>query len=60
MQETQVQFLGQEDALVREMATPLVFSPGECHGQRGLAGYRLWDRSELGHDLRTKNNSSVS
>ena len=48
-QETQVQPLGWEDPLEKEMgiqyilqarvSTP-VFLPGESHGQRSLAGYR--------------------
>jgi len=36
IQETQVQFLGQEDPLEEEMATTPVFLPGESHGQRSL------------------------
>jgi len=39
VQETQVQFLGQEDPLEVEMATTPVFLPGEFDGQRSLAGY---------------------
>ena len=39
MQEMWVQSLGQEDVLVEGMVTPLVFLPGESHGQRSLAGY---------------------
>ena len=49
MQETQVQSLGQEDSLEKEMGDPLekgrawlptpVFLPGESHGQRSLAGW---------------------
>ena len=38
MQETQVQSLGWEDPLEKEMATP-VFLPGESHGWRSLVGY---------------------
>ena len=34
MRETQVRPLGQEDALEKGMATPLVFLPGEFLGQR--------------------------
>ena len=37
MLETRVQFLGQEDPLEKEMATP-VFMPGEFHGQRAWRG----------------------
>ena len=37
-QKTQVQSLGWEDPLEKEMAI-LVFLPGESHGQRSLEGY---------------------
>ena len=37
MQETQVQFLGQEDPLEKGMATH--FLTGKPHGQRSLLGY---------------------
>ena len=46
MQETRVQFLGQEDLLEKGMATPPVFQPGEFHGQRSLVGYGPWDHKE--------------
>ena len=36
MHETQVQSLGQEDLLEKEMATYSVFWPGEFHGQRSM------------------------
>ena len=47
MRETQVRSLGwedppekeMEDPPEKEMATTPVFSPGEPHGQRNLAGY---------------------
>ena len=39
MQETQVQFLGQEDPLEKGMATHSNILPEECHGQRSRAGY---------------------
>ena len=44
MQETQVQSLGQEDALEKQ-PTP-VFLPGKSHGQRSPAGYRPWGCKE--------------
>ena len=47
MQETPVQFLGQEDPLEKGMATTSVFLPGEFHGQRSLAGYSPWGHKEL-------------
>ena len=34
-------------ALEKEMATHLVFLPGESQGQRNLLGCRLWDLTEL-------------
>ena len=46
VQETQVQSLGQEDPLKRERLPTPVFSPGEFHGQRSLAGYSPWGRKE--------------
>ena len=42
MQETQVQSLGGEDPLEKEIVTTPVFLPGESHGQRSLMGYSLW------------------
>ena len=39
MQETWVQFLGQEDPWRREWQPTPVFLPGESHGQSSLAGY---------------------
>ena len=41
MQQTQVQFLGWEDPLEKEMA---VFLPGESHVQRNLEDYSPWGR----------------
>ena len=38
-QETPVQSLGQEDALVKGMATHSAFLPGEFQGRRRLMGY---------------------
>ena len=46
LQETQVQFLCQEDPLEKEwLCTPVL--PEEFHGQRILAGYSLWGCEEL-------------
>ena len=44
----QVQSLGQEDPLEKEMATP-VFLPGKPYGQKGLADY-----SPCGHKSQTQ------
>ena len=46
MQETQVQFLGQEDSLEKGPATDSSILPGEFHGQRSLADYYPWGRKE--------------
>ena len=54
MQETQVQFLGREDPLEKEMATHPVFLPGESHGQKSLVGYSLWGCKRGGHNLVAK------
>ena len=45
MQEIQVQFLGWEDSLGKEIATP-VSLPRESHGQRSLVGYSSWGHKE--------------
>ena len=42
--ETQVQSLGWEDPLEKEMATHSNFLPGKFHGQKSLAGYSPWGR----------------
>jgi len=39
MQETQVQFLGREDPLEKEMATHSIILAWRIHGQRSLVGY---------------------
>ena len=52
MQVTQVQFLGWEDPLEKEMKwqpTP-VFLPEESHGQRSLVDYNPWG-CKSGHNL---------
>ena len=47
-QETQVQFLGQEDPLEEGTAThSSILLPGESQGQGSLVGYHLWGRTEL-------------
>ena len=46
MQEAQVQSLGWEDSLEKQMATYSVFLPREFHGQRSLVGYSPWDCKE--------------
>ena len=53
MQEPRVWFIGQEDSLKKENATP-VFLPGELHGQRSLAGYSPWSPKRVEHYLTTE------
>ena len=47
MQETRVQSLGQKDPLEKGTATHSSILPGETQGQRSLAGYSPWGRTEL-------------
>ena len=46
MQETQVQSLGEEDPVEKEMASHSVFLPEKSHGQRSLVGYTPWGPKE--------------
>ena len=46
MQEMQVQSLGWEDPLEKEMQPTPVLLPGKLHGQRSLAGYLPWGGKE--------------
>ena len=50
-QETQVQSLGHEDPLKKEIP---ILLPGKSHGQRSLADYSPWGRKRDRHDLVTK------
>ena len=54
MQETQIQFLGQEDPLEKEWQPTPVFFPGESHRQRSLAGslrdLTVYEFATIGHD----------
>ena len=54
MQETRVQFLGQEDPLEKEMATYSIFLPEKSQGQRSLMGYSPWGHKRVRHDLVTE------
>ena len=47
MQETLVQFLGQEDLQEKEMATCSSILAWRFHGQRSLVGYSPWGWKEL-------------
>ena len=57
MQKTWVQSLDQEDPLEKEMATTVVFLPGEAYGQRSLASYSPWDYKES--DVTEQTNTST-
>ena len=46
MQEPQVQSLGQEDPLEKEMAAHSRFLLAEFRGERNLVGYSPWGRKE--------------
>ena len=46
MQETWVQFLGQEDPLEKEMATHSSTLAWKIHERRSLVGYSLWGPKE--------------
>ena len=47
VRETQVQSLGWEDLLEKEMAThSTVFLPGKSHRRKSLVGYSPWARKE--------------
>ena len=54
-QESQVQFLGQEDPLGKEMQPTPVFLPGKSHGQRSLAGYSPRGCRRVRHDSKANN-----
>ena len=54
MQETQLQFLCQEDPLEKERQPNPTFLPGKSPGQRSLAGYSPWSHKRVRHDLVTK------
>ena len=46
MHETRVQSLSREDPWRKKSQPTLVFSPGESHGQKSLAGYSPWRHKE--------------
>ena len=46
MWETQVQSLGREDPLEKEMATRSTIFAWESHGQGSLVGYSPWSSKE--------------
>ena len=54
MQEIQVQILGQEDSLEKEMATHSSILAGKYQGWRSVVGYSPFSHKRVGHDLATK------
>ena len=52
-QELQIQSLGQEDPLEKEIQFTPVFLPGKSHGQRSL-GNSPWSCKRVRHNLETK------
>ena len=54
MQEMQVQSLGGEETLEKEMQFAPVFLPGKSHRQRSLLGYSPWGGKRAGHNILTK------
>ena len=60
MQERQVQSLGWEDPLEKEIATTSVFLPEKSHRQGSLPGYSPWGCKRAGHDLATKQQQKTS
>ena len=59
MQETQVQSLGQEDLLVKEMAMHSSTVAWKSHGQRSLVDYSPWCHKRVGHDLMSKQQQKI-
>ena len=60
IQETQVQALGWEHLLEKEMANPLQFPlPGKSHGQGSLPGYSSWGCKRVRHNLVTTANAML-
>ena len=63
MQETQVQYLGLEDRLEKEMATHSSILAWETHGQRSMAGCSPWGHKEPDTTeqlVQSVNNSNIS
>ena len=58
VQEMQVRSLGQEDLLEKEWQPTPMFSPGELHGQRSLAGYSPGAFKRVRHNLATEEQES--
>ena len=59
MQEMQVQSLGWEDPLEKEMATTPVFLPGKSHWQGSLVNYSPSGQKRVRHDFATKQATSI-
>ena len=61
-QETQVQPLGWEDPLEKEMTThsSILGIHGKSHGERSLVGYSPWGHKRVRHNLATKPQSAMN
>ena len=59
-QEMQVQSLGWEDSLEKEMAIPSSILAWEIHGQRSLGGYGPYCSKRVIQDLMTKQQQQIS
>ena len=57
MQEMQVQSMGREDPLEKEMQPTPVLLPGKLHGQKSLAGYLPWGGKESDMTWQPNNNN---
>ena len=59
IQETQVQSLGREDSLEKEMATTAVFLPAKFQGWRSVADCSSWGHKRVGNDLVSKQQQTL-
>ena len=55
----QIQSLGQEDPLEKEMVTNSRFLAWRVHGQRSLVGYSPWGRKESDTTEQLNNNNKM-
>ena len=60
MQGTQVQFLGREDPLEKEMATHSSTIAWEIPWTEEPGGLQLWGCKRVGHDLMAKQQASIT
>ena len=58
--EMQIQCLGQEDSLKKEMTTHSSILAGESHGQRRLGVYSPWGCKRVGQDWAIKKQQKIA